>query len=120
VILRLACFVLLSTCIIITLTFSARSFVCFSCSRIDLVQAKGKGMMQTHWLNPAASKKGSSVASSEGEATSAAASFQIIRSPVKDSGKEERLVQWMVKLLMEHLKKIASDHRGALCSRTTI
>jgi hypothetical protein len=82
--------------------------------REDLVQAKGKGAMQTYWLNPA-SKKGSSVASSEGDATSA----RISRSPVKDSGKEERLVQWMVELLMEHMKKIVSDHR-ALYSRTTI
>jgi hypothetical protein len=70
--------------------------------------------MQTYWLNPAAAKKGSSVASSEGEATS-----PIFRSPVKDFSKEDRLVQWMVELLMEHMKKIVSDH-GAANSRATI
>jgi hypothetical protein len=86
--------------------------------REDQVQAKGKGTMQTYWLNPAA-KKGSSAASNEGEATFPVDSDHILRSPVKDSGKEERLVQWMVELLTEHMKKIVSDHR-ALNSRTTI
>jgi hypothetical protein len=81
--------------------------------REDIVEAKGKGTMQTYWLNPAATK-GSSVASSEG-----AVSARIYSSPVKDVGKEERLVQWMVDMLTEHMKKIVSDHR-AVNSRTTI
>ena len=69
--------------------------------------------MQTYWLNPAATK-GSSVASSEG-----AVSARISSSPVKDVGKEERLVQWMVDMLTEHMKKIVSDHR-AVNSQATI
>jgi hypothetical protein len=87
--------------------------------REDLVQAKGKGSMQTYWLNPAAAQKGSSVASSNGEATSPQVSDRIFRNPVKDSEKEERLVQWMVELLMEHMKKIVSDH-SAVNPRTTL
>ena len=74
--------------------------------REDLITAKGKGTMQTYWLNPASAQKGSSVASNE-----SALSTPIFRSPVKDSEKEERLVQWMVDLLTEHMKKIVSDHR---------
>ena len=90
--------------------------------REDLVQAKGKGTMQTYWLNhPASAQKGSSLASSQlgATATSSAASTVNFRSPVKDIEKEERLVQWMVELLTEHMKKIVSDHR-AVDYRTTI
>jgi hypothetical protein len=88
--------------------------------REDLVQAKGKGAMQTYWLNPGKALRGSSVASSEGgAATSSVDSPRKSRSPVKDSAKEERLVQWMVELLTENMKKIVSDHR-AVNSRTTI
>jgi hypothetical protein len=87
--------------------------------RKDLVEAKGKGAMQTYWLNPGAAQRGSSVASSEGAGTSPVDSAGISRSPVKDSAKEERLVQWMVELLTENMKKIVSDHR-AINSRTTI
>jgi hypothetical protein len=85
--------------------------------REDLVQAKGKGAMQTYWLNPGKGQRGSSVASSEGGAP--VDSARKSRSPVKDSAKEERLVQWMVELLTENMKKIVSDHR-AVNSRTTI
>jgi hypothetical protein len=81
--------------------------------------------MKTFWLSPAAANKATSVASSEGassegEAASRAVSASIFGSPVVlKSAKQERLVQWMVELLMEHMKKIVSDHR-ALYSRTTI
>jgi hypothetical protein len=88
--------------------------------RKDLVQAKGKGSMQTYWLNPAATQKGSSVASSEGEATSSAVSARIVRSAAKDLEKEERLVQWMVELLLEPMKKIVSEHRAVEDSRTVL
>jgi hypothetical protein len=87
--------------------------------RKDLVQAKGKGTMQTYWLNPASTQKGSSVASSEGEATSSAVSARIVRSAAKDLEKEERLVQWMVELLLEPMKKIVSELR-AVNSRTVL
>jgi hypothetical protein len=88
--------------------------------RKDLVQAKGKGTMRTYWLNPAAAKKGSSVASSEGEATSSAVSAPVNRSPIKDFEKEERLVQWMVELLLEPMKKIVSEHRAAVNSNSPL
>jgi hypothetical protein len=78
--------------------------------REDLVKAKGKGTMQTYWLNN--SSKGSSVASNESVVSPQ-------KSPVKDCAKEERLVQWMVELLTEHMRKIVSDHR-AVNSRATI
>jgi len=87
--------------------------------REDLVQAKGKGTMQTYWLShPASAQKGSNVASGQIGATTTSPANNF-RSPVKDTEKEERLVQWMVELLTEHMKKIVSDHR-AVNSRTTI
>jgi hypothetical protein len=78
--------------------------------REDLVQAKGKGMMKTYWLNNASTRKGTSVVSSEGEAASPAVSVSIFRNPVKNCAKEERLVEWIVEVLVEHMKKIVSDH----------
>jgi hypothetical protein len=81
--------------------------------REDAVQAKGKGVMKTYWLNRTVAQKGSSsVASSEGETASPAVAAGIVSSPVTNSTKQERLVRWMVELLMEHLKKIVSDHRA--------
>jgi hypothetical protein len=72
--------------------------------REDKVEAKGKGMLTTFWLNPA-TKRGSSTASSETGSISQAAPLQQLASTIE---KKDRLVDWMVELLIEHIKKIVS------------
>ncbi|CAB9526583.1 Receptor-type guanylate cyclase gcy [Seminavis robusta] len=93
--------------------------------RPDKVEAKGKGMLQTYFINPSA-KRGStteSTASDEqsgsgGDASSRmlqASSSAIVAKPMhaKPGGKalsmkESRLVDWIVDLLHEHVKKLAA------------
>jgi hypothetical protein len=72
--------------------------------REDKVEAKGKGMLTTFWLNPG-SKRGSSTTSSETGSTSQAAPLVQLAST---TAKKDRLVDWMVELLIEHIKKIIS------------
>jgi hypothetical protein len=81
-------------------------------SRHGGVTAKGKGVLNTFWLNPSA-KKGSSSTGSSSETSSAddPTLFGLTLAPketAKAVVKQERLVDWMVELLLEHVKKIVS------------
>jgi hypothetical protein len=70
--------------------------------RKDAVTAKGKGVLKTFWLNPDA-RKGSSAGSSETGST--ADLPQLAAAAIV---KQDRLVDWMVELFLEHIKKIVS------------
>ena len=68
--------------------------------REDAVKAKGKGVLNTFWLAPSGKEfRGSSVGSSLGEAVPAL--------PV-DNKSQDRRVDWIVELLLTHIKKIVS------------
>jgi hypothetical protein len=74
------------------------------------VTAKGKGVLKAFWLNPTA-KKASSTASSE--ASSGASSLALLDPALGPKTaeaivKQGRLVNWMVELLTERIKKIVS------------
>jgi hypothetical protein len=73
------------------------------------VTAKGKGVLKAFWLDPTA-KKGSSTASSEASSGDDLALIDPASGPQTAEAivKQGRLVNWMVELLMEHIKKIVS------------
>jgi hypothetical protein len=81
-------------------------------SRHGGVTAKGKGVLNTFWLNPSA-KKGSSYAASASESSSSGDPAVLDATlGTKETAaailKQGRLVDWMVELLLEHVKKIVS------------
>ncbi|CAB9511299.1 Receptor-type guanylate cyclase gcy [Seminavis robusta] len=85
--------------------------------REDKVSAKGKGMLQTYWiLNPTKQKDSSSFeGSGEGESRSEhmgdiSTRHSISRS-VRKEPKNQRLIEWMVDLLMDDVKKIVHIRR---------
>jgi hypothetical protein len=76
--------------------------------REDAVNAKGKGLLKTFWLEQCAKKKGSSTTSSE------AGSRGQIATPFPASDREAmmkqgRLVDWITDLLGSHIRKIVSS-----------
>jgi hypothetical protein len=89
--------------------------------RLGGVTAKGKGKLNSFWLNPTA-RNGST--SSESSSTGDQNSFDPTLGP-KDLAetitavKQGRLVDWMAELLLEHVKKIVSSSllTGSLSSR---
>lgn len=74
-------------------------------SREDGVHAKGKGVLNTFWLDPT-SKEGASGSSTGSESNSAEES-----QPHEDAkaSKQQRLVDWVVEILLGDIKKIVSD-----------
>ena len=89
--------------------------------RIGGVTAKGKGKLSSFWLNPNA-RKGSSTASSETSSTGDQNTLDPTLGPKEHDEaivKQGRLVNWMVELLLQHVKKIVSSSlpTGSLSSR---
>jgi hypothetical protein len=76
--------------------------------REDLVNAKGKGLMQTYWLN-LGSKRSSSISGSlSATEDSGAMSENHDACKPDEMVRQERLVDWMVELLAERVKKLVS------------
>jgi hypothetical protein len=73
------------------------------------VTAKGKGVLKSFWLDPTAKKGAASTTSSE---TSSVADLDLLDPDLPKTTKavlkQGRLVDWIVELLMEHIKKIVS------------
>jgi hypothetical protein len=82
-------------------------------SRHGGVMAKGKGVLNTFWLNPSA-KKGStgSAASSESSDMDDLLTPCDMALGARETAaalvKQGRLVDWMTELLLQHVKKIVS------------
>jgi hypothetical protein len=79
------------------------------------VTAKGKGVLNTFWCNPSA-RKGSTSSTASSETSSTDHDMFLFESTLGTKGtpeeaivKQGRLVEWMVKLLLEHVKKIVSS-----------
>jgi Adenylate and Guanylate cyclase catalytic domain len=75
--------------------------------RKDSVEAKGKGSLQTYWLNPSLHKK-SGFPEHDPSETGSVASSIVSQNPEKDMVKRDRLVNWMTQLLLDHIKKVVS------------
>jgi hypothetical protein len=79
--------------------------------RDELVDAKGKGQMQTFWLN-LGSTSASTNSASESLSASDVSGNCLIENPdalkPDELVRQERLVDWMVELLSERLKKLVS------------
>lgn len=80
--------------------------------RTEKVAAKGKGMLQTYWLDPSKGQRGSS---SGGPGSDSDFVPSESNDPLDRAQKNTRLIEWMVELLMEDVKKIVSTDRGELC-----
>lgn len=85
-------------------------------AREDAVAAKGKGVLKTFFVNPNKGRSGSVVGSGTNEAplltdlTSAEDMDQLAQD-----AKSKRLVEWMVELLLIHVKKMVSPVEETLC-----
>ena len=76
--------------------------------RLGGVTAKGKGKLNSFWLNPTAKKRSSSASSG----TSSTGDFDPTLGPKELAEavvKQGRLVDWMTELLLDHVKKIVSS-----------
>jgi hypothetical protein len=76
--------------------------------REDKVQAKGKGVLDTFWLNPSQKRKGSTTSSQNDSVTFETAESLEAPTDADVRVKQSRLVEWMVELLVDHIKKIVS------------
>jgi hypothetical protein len=73
--------------------------------REDMVNAKGKGVLHTFWLNP---RNSSSKASSDCDHQVGKGDLAKMDEESESMEKQSRLIEWMVELLMEHIKSIVS------------
>ncbi len=79
--------------------------------RKDKIMAKGKGLLTTYFVDPT-KKRGSSVGSGSGETETGSKagtlndSISELNRPFKSVN--HRLIEWMVDLLMDDIKKIVS------------
>ena len=80
--------------------------------REEEVKAKGKGSLQTFWLNPGAKKNDTGTTTTSSETGSSSDGVVSAKSDTSEKdrnfSKQERLVDWMVDLLSEHIKKMVS------------
>lgn len=98
-------------------------------AREDSVMAKGKGVLSTFWIMPKNGRKGSSRASSTGDASESSASHGRRLSFYSDAGsafgsnsekkKHNRLVEWVTEIISGHVKKVMAK-RGANPPNTTV
>lgn len=79
--------------------------------RKDLVQAKGKGLIQTYWLGSAIDRRGSCSSSSQGD-TSLTSETSTMPSEAIERDRLQRLIDWNTETLLRNLKQIISS-RGA-------
>jgi len=74
--------------------------------REDVVEAKGKGLMVTYWVEP--KKRTESVGTSLTSTSNKSMIFDPIPTPRGSSNQKERLINWNVDVLERLLKKIVS------------
>jgi Adenylate and Guanylate cyclase catalytic domain len=82
------------------------------CAREEVVEAKGKGCLQTFWLNVDSGRK-EMRSSGEQESTGHSMTLSDSRSEndaigKSDFAKRDRLVNWMVELLSGQVRKLVS------------
>lgn len=86
--------------------------------REDSVEAKGKGTMSTYWLHPRSLQQGSVATSTDTGASSSVGGLDDgnLADRQRALQKHERLIDWMVELITEYLKKVVAK-QTALRSR---
>lgn len=75
--------------------------------RTDAVHAKGKGVLETFWLQPR-NRPSMTIASNSSEGTEHAHGGNVLSDPQLLSQKSERLVNWVVDTFSKHLSKIVA------------
>ncbi|CAB9526092.1 Receptor-type guanylate cyclase gcy [Seminavis robusta] len=95
--------------------------------REDKIDAKGKGLLQTYWLElddrsetASSSNDGGSVASFVDEAQDDEAQNTNLEPAIKVTGKMARLVDWNVDVLCRLLKQIAARRKAAELSKSAL
>lgn len=90
--------------------------------REEAIEAKGKGTMQTYWLNPRSRNTTASIVSSGSGGDSsgrpglhrAFSSLSAHEILARRSEKQERLIEWNVQLLVSHLKDIVAHRQNVV------
>lgn len=76
--------------------------------RTDSVEAKGKGVLQTYWLDPGKSKVASWTAGAGDNADTSSRtdshSEGAVDTMASDAKKHDRLIDWMVELLLDSIR----------------
>eukprot|EP00522_Entomoneis_paludosa_P013117 CAMPEP_0172452292 /NCGR_PEP_ID=MMETSP1065-20121228/10005_1 /TAXON_ID=265537 /ORGANISM="Amphiprora paludosa, Strain CCMP125" /LENGTH=1141 /DNA_ID=CAMNT_0013204333 /DNA_START=182 /DNA_END=3604 /DNA_ORIENTATION=+ len=84
------------------------------CRRMDEVEAKGKGILETYWLEVSSRDIGQnfeSTVSQEGD-------MEEPGTPVIHEVKRNRLIEWVVELLADHLRRIQARRQGLFLNQT--
>jgi hypothetical protein len=84
--------------------------------RNDGVLAKGKGVLETHWLVPKP-YKGTHSANQSNETHGDVEMEKALEESAVDINKHNRLVDWMTELLLERIKKIVVRHNATGAKR---
>jgi hypothetical protein len=88
--------------------------------RADAVEAKGIGLVKTYWLNLSGNKNGSISGDSEpGDLDTTDETNPESSIPDQDIVKNQRLVDWMTQLLLDHIKKVVSNRMSIECKIIT-
>lgn len=85
-------------------------------AREDAVEAKGKGVLHTFWLHPMSKNESSNTSSdNDGTLVSLDGSADNTRLDGRDA-KKDRLVDWMVEILLFDIRKIVRTEFVCRCS----
>ena len=87
--------------------------------RNDAVNAKGKGVLQTYWLNVGACRKASNSLNGSSHHTKEMVDADVPISAANEKNiKRERLASWMAELLEAYLKPILAKRRSVRASKS--
>ena len=81
-------------------------------ARDDSVHAKGKGVLSTYWLDFASKKSRDSVSNMSASDASSHSARAMQEIEEKKQMKRDRLVDWIVEIFLDDIKKIVSS-KGA-------
>ena len=94
--------------------------------RENIIEAKGKGLLRTYWMNPNFSRTETSMSNTisdgtnnDSERVGTRASHERVSSISKEDNyvKRDRMVDWMVELLLEHIKTMVRTFISQSCIR---
>ena len=79
-------------------------------AREDVVVAKGKGVLQTYFVSPFSRRQGSTSSSQTG-----GSDLRFVKADSHAMFRQDRLVEWIREMLLEHLRAILAKRVSSSC-----